>query len=166
MIALLVILLVACEFAAATEPEPVPIIQVIPAETLATWKANGAATLQDGVISIVYDGKAVAQFTDIRPTECAGDNTCSIWTFDRLIRAFDRPSGRVKNLALLRWKNGEYPDGSVLVESDGALIFFESGDPVLSGKKNAQKSKNVTDAAIDFSVKSEPEIGYRKLTAP
>jgi hypothetical protein len=166
MIVFLVILLLAGGSAAAAEPEPAPVVQVIPAETLAAWKPNGAATLEAGVISIVYDGKAVAQFTNIRPTECAGNNTCSIWRFDRLIRAFDRPSGKVKNLALLDWFSGESPVGSVLVESDGALIFFERDDPVLSGKKNPKKPKNVTDAAIDFSVKSEPEIGYRKLTKP
>jgi len=134
MIVLLIILLVASGTAAATKPEPVPTLKAIPAETLAMGKAKGVALRKAGVLSIAYEGKTVARFTNIRPTECAGNNTCSVWTFDRLIRVFDRPTGTVKTLALLVWFNGENPEMSVLVHSDGTLLLVDSY-PVLSAKR-------------------------------
>lgn len=115
--------------AAAIKPEPVPIVKAIPAETVAMRKARGVATRDADVLLISYDGKAVARFADIWPTECAGSGTCSVWTFDRLIKVFDRPSGKVRTLALLRWRNGENPDMSVLVHSDGTLLYVDM-DPV------------------------------------
>jgi hypothetical protein len=129
MIIFLAILLMVSGSAAAIKPEPVPIVKAIPAETVAMRKARGVATRDADVLLISYDGKAVARFADIRPTECAGSGTCSVWTFDRLIKVFDRPSGKVRNLALLRWRNGENPDMSVLVHSDGTLQYVDM-DPV------------------------------------
>lgn len=134
MIAFLIIFLVASGTASATKPEPVPTVKAIPAETLAMGKAKGVATRKAGVLRIAYEGKAVARFTNIRPTECAGDNTCSVWTFDRLIRVFDRPTGTVKTLALLVWFNGENPEQFVFVHWDGTLLFIDS-DPVISAKR-------------------------------
>ena len=112
------------------EPEYLKKAHRIEAKAIAATK--GMVVRKRGVLTIRYDGKAVAQFTDVRPTECEGFGSCSVWVFDRNLRIFDRPSGAYKTVAVVTRNNGEIDD-MFIVYSNGSLLSFDS-DPHVSPK--------------------------------
>ena len=116
-------------------------------EAKALMMAKGTVIRRGHNLTIRYDGVPVARFKDMRPRECEGNETCSVWIFVRMIRVYDQSAKKYRRLAIVKRNNGEL-ETHMLVYSDGSLLFT-GANPLVSPRGDWLASGNNEDALIE-----------------